>query len=112
MREASTATKEVASLGRCCWRQVRLGRRGDPAVQEIGLTANSIFLAQPTADIATMELPPPPDALVDSFNVVFTRSLDDLSQAEWARVNRQAYMQIVTERQLQCPAFSHAKALD
>ena len=46
-------------------------------MQEIGLTANSIFLAQPTADIATMELPPPPDALVDSFNVVFTRSLDD-----------------------------------
>ena len=109
VREASTATKELASLGRCCWRQVRLGRRGDPAVQEIGLTANSIFLAQPTADIATMELPPPPDALVDSFNVVFTRSLDDLSQAEWARVTRQAYMKIVTERQLQCPAFSHVK---
>ena len=56
-----------------------------------------------------MELPPPPDALVDSFNVVFARNLGDLSQAEWARVNRQGYMQIVTERQLQCPAFSHAQ---
>jgi hypothetical protein len=56
-----------------------------------------------------MELPPPPDALVDSFNVVFTRSLDDLSKAEWARVNREEYMQIVTERQLQCPAFKHVK---
>ena len=42
---------------------------------------------------------------MDSFNVVFTRRLDDLSQAEWARVNRQEYMQIVTERQVQCPAF-------
>ena len=56
-----------------------------------------------------MELPPPPDALVDSFNVVFTRSLDELSKAEWARVNRQEYMRIVVERQLQCPAFSNVK---
>ena len=109
VREASTATKALASLGRACWKQVRLGRREDPGVQETGLTANSIFLAQPTADVPTMEMPPPPDALVDSFNVVFTRSLDDLSKAEWARVNRQQYMRIVAERQLQCPAFSNIK---
>ena len=109
VREASAATKALASLGRACWKQVRLGRREDPGVQETGLTANSIFLAQPTADVPTMEMPPPPDALVDSFNVVFTRSLDDLSKAEWARVNRQEYMRIVTERQLQCPAFSNIK---
>ena len=96
-------------MGRACWKQVRLGRREDPGVQETGLTANSIFLAQPTADVPTMEMPPPPDALVDSFNVVFTRSLDDLSKAEWARVNRQEYMRIVTERKLQCPAFSNIK---
>ena len=107
VREASTATKVLASLGRCCWKQVRLGRREDPGVQETGLTANSIFLAQPTADVPSMEMPPPPDALVDSFNVVFTRSLDELSKAEWARVNRQEYMRIVTERQFQCPAFSN-----
>jgi hypothetical protein len=109
VREASIATKALVALGRCCWKQVRLGRHKDPAVQETGLTANSIFLAQPTADVPTLELPPPPDALVDSFNVVFTRSLDDLSKAEWARVSRQEYMQIVTERQLQCPAFSNVK---
>ena len=109
VREASTATKALASLGRCCWKQVRLGRCQDPAVEETRLTANSIFLAQPTADVPTMELPPPTDALVDSFNVVFTRSLDDLSKAEWARVSREEYMQIVTERQLQCPAFNNIK---
>ena len=109
VREASAATKALASLGRCCWKQVRLGRRADPAVQETGLTANSIFLAQPTADVPTMELPPPTDALVDSFNVVLTRNLEDLSKAEWARVNRKEYMQIVTERQLQCPAFKDIK---
>ena len=109
VREESTATKGLAASGRCCWKQVRLGRREDRAVQETGLTANSIFLAQPTADVPTMELPPPADALVDSFSVVFTRSLDDLSKAEWARVKREEYMQIVTERQAQCPAFNNIK---
>ena len=39
--------------------------------------------------------------------VVFTRSLDDLSKAEWARVNRKEYMRIVTEHKRQCPAFSN-----
>ena len=57
-------------------------------------------------------MPPPPDALVDSFNVVFTRNLDELSKAEWARVNREEYMRIVTERKLQCPAFSNVKVRD
>jgi len=56
VRNASTATKALAALGRCCWKQVRLGRREDPAVQETGLTANSIFLAQPTADVPCRRL--------------------------------------------------------
>jgi hypothetical protein len=34
VREASQATKMLASLGRCCWKQLRLGRRGDPAAQD------------------------------------------------------------------------------
>ena len=51
VKNASTATKALAALGRCCWKQVRLGRREDPAVQETGLTANSIFLVQPTGDV-------------------------------------------------------------
>ena len=109
VREASLATKMLASLGRCCWKQVRLGRRGDPAVQEKALTGNTIFFAQPTADLPSMELPPPADALVDSFNVIFTRSLDDLRKAEWANVDRDQYMRIITERHLQCPAFSHVQ---
>ena len=54
-----------------------------------------------------MELPPPPDALVDSFNVLFTRGLHDLSKAEWAVVDRAEYLRIVGERKQQCTAFSH-----
>ena len=56
-----------------------------------------------------MELPPPPDAFVDSLNVIFTRSLHDLSKAEWASADREQYMRIIKGRKLQCPAFSHAQ---
>ena len=100
VREASLATKMLASLGRCCWEQVRLGRHSDPAVQEKALTGNTIFFAQPTADVPSMELPPPADALVDSLNVIFTRSLHDLSKAEWASVDREQHMRIIEELKL------------
>ncbi len=49
------------------------------------------------------------DALVDSLNVIFTRSLHDLSKAEWAIVNREEYMRIVRERKAQCPVFSEVE---
>ena len=107
VRDASWATKMLASLARCCWKQVRLGRHTDPDVQEKALTGNTIFFAQPTADVPSMELPPPPDALVDSFNVLFTRGLHDLSKAEWAVVDRAEYLRRVGERKQQCTAFSH-----
>ena len=55
-----------------------MGRQSDPAVQEKALTGNTISFAPPTADIPSMELPPPPDALVDCFNIIFTRSVHDL----------------------------------
>ena len=92
------ATKMIASLGRCCWKQVRLGRAGDPATQQKALAGNTIFFARPTADVPSMQLPPPPDALVDSLNVIFTQILNDLSKADWAIVHRDDYMRIVRER--------------
>ena len=61
----------LCSSGRCCWKQVRLGRRGDAAVQETGMVGNTIFFAQPTADLPSMELPPPVDALAESLTVIF-----------------------------------------
>jgi len=57
VREASKGTKMLASLGRCCWKQVRLGR-GPPDLQQKAISGNTIFFAQPTADIPSMELPP------------------------------------------------------
>ena len=76
-------------------------------MQEKALTGNTIFFAQPTADVPSLELPPPPDALVDSLDIIFTRSLHDLSKAEWATVTREDYMRIVRERKQQCPAFAN-----
>ena len=99
----------LASLGRCCWKQVRLGRHSNPSVQEDALTGNTIFFAQPTAGAPSMELPPPPDAFVDSLSAIFTRSLHDLSKAEWASVDREQYMRIIEDRKLQCPAFSNVQ---
>jgi hypothetical protein len=106
LREASKGTKMLASLGRCCWKQVRLGR-GEPDVQQKGITGNTIFFAQPTADIPSMELPPAANALVDSFNIILTRNLQDLSHATWATIKRDEYMNIVRDRKAQCATFAH-----
>ena len=58
-----------------------MGRHSDEAVQEKALTSNTIFFAQPTADLPSMELPPPPDALADFLNAIFARSLHGLNKA-------------------------------
>ena len=106
VRAASKATKMLASIGRCCWKQVRLGK-GAPDVQQKGISGNTILFAQPTANIPSMELPPASDALVDSLNLAFARSTHDLSQAYWATVKRSEYTRIVRERRQQCATFAH-----
>ena len=44
VRESSKATKMLASLGRCCLKQKRHGR-GEPDVQQNGVTGNTIFFS-------------------------------------------------------------------
>ena len=105
VRAGSKATKMLASIGRCCWKQVRLGK-GAPDVQQKGINGNTILFAQPTANISFMELPPPTDALVDTMNIAFARNTHDLSRAYWATVKRSEYMQIVQERKQQCATFA------
>ena len=106
VRGASKATKMLASIGRCCWKQVRLGK-GAPDVQQKGITGNTILFAQPTAEIPSMELPPAHDAFVESMNIVFSGTAHNLNKAYWATVKRAEYMQIVRERKQQCATFSH-----
>ena len=105
VRNASKATHMLSSLARCCHRQIRVGK-GSLDVQQKGISGNTIFFAQPTADIPYMDLPPPGDALVDSLNIVFTRNVDNLDNAHWATVKREEYLKIDRERKQQCPAFS------
>ena len=106
VREASVATKTLLSIGRACWKQVRLGK-GAPDMQQKGICGNTIIFAQPTADIPSMDLPPPTDALVDSFNIIFTRKLDDLRFAKWATVKRDEYMTLARQRKEECATFAH-----
>ena len=74
-------------------------------MQQKGISGNTIFFAQSTADIPSMELPPPDDALLDSLNIVFTRSASNLDNAHWATVKREEYLRIVRERKQQCHTF-------
>ena len=111
-REGGGREIHVPYTSRCCWKQVRLGRASEETQQQKGLSGNTIFFAQPTAEVPSMELPPAPDGLVDTVNIILTRSVDDLSHAEWATVKRSEYMRIVRERKAQCPVFSEVKLAD
>ena len=82
----------LAPLGRCCWKQARLGK-GALDVQQKGIAGNTILFAEPTAEIPSMELSPAHDALVESLNVGFSGKAHDLSKAHWATVKRAEYMQ-------------------
>ena len=79
-------------------------RRANSAAE--GVTGNTTFFAQPTADIPSMELPPPVNSLADSFSIIFTRSLQCLRNAWWATVKRAEYMRIVRERKAECATFA------
>ena len=76
-------------------------------MQQKGIAGNTIFFAQPTAAIPSMELPPASNALVDSFNIIVGRSPQDLSRATWATVKREEYMTIVRQRKTQCATCAH-----
>ena len=109
VRDVSDGTKMLASLGRCCMKQVRLGQDKDPILKERALTGNTILLAQPTGDVPLLELPPPKDALTGTLNVIFTRSVDELQLAHGAVVDRAKCTQLVTDRKECCPVFKDVK---
>ena len=81
-------------------------------MQQKGISGNTIFFAQPTADIPSMELPPPVSALVNYMSTIFTRSLQTLQNAWWATVKRAEYMRIVRERKAECPTFANVALLE
>jgi hypothetical protein len=106
VRVATSATKMLASIARCCYKQVRLGKGSPDALQKC-ICGNTIFFAQPAAEVPSLILAPEDSALADThFNAIFTRSVDDLSKAQWATVNRDEYLRIVMERKEECALFA------
>jgi hypothetical protein len=115
VRNSTRATHWLSSLGRFCWKQVRLGRgpassgAAQPAddVRQTGVSGNTIFFAQPTAEVPRMTMPPDEGDFLNSLNVLFTKNTQRLDDAEWAQVNRAEYLQIVKLRQQECASFKH-----
>jgi len=115
VRKASRATHWLSSLGRFCWKQVRLGRGPSSSsaaqtaedVRQTGVIGNTIFFAQPTAAVPRMTMPPDEGDFLDSLNVLFTKNTQRLDDAEWAQVNRAEYLQIVKLRKQECASFKH-----
>lgn len=107
VRDAPPATKMLASIARCCFKQVRLGK-GSPDAQQKGICGNAIYFAQPTAEVPSLILPPEDGALAEShLNIIFTKSVEDFSSAHWATVSREEYLRIVRERKRECAAFAN-----
>ena len=113
VRNASRATHWLSSLGRFCWKQVRLGRglsssgAAQPAedVRQTGVNGNTIFFAQPTAEVPRLTMPPDEGDFLNSLNVLFTKNTQRLEDAEWAQLNRAEYLQIVKRRKQECASF-------
>ena len=110
----TTAEQMLLSLGRPVFRKVLLGRKGvSPDELQTALAGNSVFLAQPTGGVPTMELPPGPDALSDHVVVAFAgQTTVNLDKAHWALVRKPKYLQAAKHRKSVCPAFKDVKIND
>ena len=115
VRYATRATHWLASRARFCWKQVRLGRgppsRGaaQPAdaedVRQTGVTGNTIFFAQPTAQVPRLTMPPDEGDFLESLNIMFTKNTQHLDDADWAQVNRAEYLEILKLRKRECASY-------
>ena len=68
---------------------------------------NTVLLAQPTAGIASMELPPSNDLLGDTLVIAFTGSDPrTLERGKWAIASKGKYLQAAKHRKMVCEAFA------
>ena len=102
-REASLATRTLASSARLVMKQLLLGRGPDDEVHK-GMTGNPMLIAQPSAtyDQVLPNLP----ALNDRMVVIFCRTIDDVSKAPMLFVDREPYREMVKHRKEVCPTFA------
>ena len=103
-REATLATRMLASSGRLLMRQLFLGRGADDEVHK-GVTGNTMLIAQPAPSYE--QVLPNMTALTESIVVLFCKSIDDVSKAQVLVVNREEYRALVHHRKQVCPVFAN-----
>ena len=103
-RDATLATRMLASSARLISRQLFLGRGPNDEVHK-GATGNSMLIAQPAPSY--QQVLPNQSALTDALVVLFCKSTDDVRRAQMLVVERERYRFLVQHRQKVCPVFAN-----
>ena len=101
-REATLATRMLASSARLIMRQLFLGRGANDEVHK-GMTGNTVLLVQPAPGYEQML--PNMNALTEGMVVLLCKSADDVSKAQVLVVDREQYRALVQHRKQVCPVF-------
>ena len=102
--DASLGTKLLLGLGRPCFRKLFLGKGQRENLQQ-GLTGNSVLVAQPRADLASL-LPPTTGNLLNHFVVIYGKSIEDVTKSQVLKVQRSAYEELLAVRTVTNEAFA------
>ena len=99
-KEATLATRMLASSARLLMRQLFLGRGADDEVHK-GTTGNTMLISQPSPSYE--QVLPNTDVLTEGLVVLFCKSTEDVSKARVLVVNREEYRAMVHHRKQVCP---------
>ena len=102
-RDASLATRMLASSGRLVMRQLFLGR-GNPEGCHKGMTGNTMLISQPAPTYD--QVLPNNEGLSAGLVTLFCRSLEDVSKAQMLVVDREQFRVLVDHRKRVCPVFA------
>ena len=102
-REATLATRMLASSARLIARQLFLGR-GPADELHKGTTGNHMIISQPSPGYEA-QLPNVAN-VTEGLVVLFCKTIDDVSKAEMLVVNRERYRAMVQHRRKVCPTFA------
>ena len=105
-REATLATRMLASSARLIARQLFLGKGAGDEVHK-GATGNAMLIAQPSPSYE--QVLPNLSAVSEGLVVLFCKSVDDVAKAQMLVVNREEYREMVRYRRKVCPTFAHTE---
>ena len=103
-REASMATRMLASSARLIMRQLFLGRGPVNEVHK-GVSGNTMLISQPSASYE--QVLPNTRAMNEGLVVLFCKDVTDVSKAQMLMVNREQYKKIMNHRRKVCECFSN-----